>query len=34
MAASGDKYNIKALDSVIGANSAELRDKDIEANTS
>ena len=27
MAASGDKYNIKALDSVIGANSAELRDK-------
>ena len=27
MAASGDKYNIKALDSFIGANSAELRDK-------
>ena len=27
MAATGDKYNIKALDSVIGANSAELRDK-------
>jgi len=27
IAASGDKYNIKALDSVIGANSAELRDK-------
>ena len=27
MAASGDKYNIKVLDSVIGANSAELRDK-------
>ena len=27
MAATGDKYTIKALDSVIGANSAELRDK-------
>ena len=27
MAASGYKYVIKALDSVIGANSAELRDK-------
>ena len=27
MAASGDKYNIEALDSLIGANSAELRDK-------
>lgn len=27
MAASGDKYDIKALDSVIGANSVELRDK-------
>ena len=27
MAATGDKYNIKALDSVIGANSAELRYK-------
>lgn len=27
MAASGDKYTIKALDGVVGANSAELRDK-------
>ena len=27
MAATGDKYTIKALDSVVGANSAELRDK-------
>lgn len=27
MAASGDKYNIKALDSVLGTNPAELRDK-------
>ena len=26
-AATGDKYTIKALDSVIGANSLELRDK-------
>ena len=26
-AATGDKYTIKALDSVIGANSPELRDK-------
>lgn len=27
MAATGDKYTIKALDGVVGANSAELRDK-------
>ena len=27
LAATGDKYNIRAIDSVIGANSAELRDK-------
>ena len=27
MAATGEKYTIKALDSVVGANSAELRDK-------
>ena len=27
MAATCDKYTIKALDSVVGANSAELRDK-------
>ena len=27
MAATGDKYTIKALDIVVGANSAELRDK-------
>ena len=27
MAATGDKYTIKALDSVIGANSPELRSK-------
>ena len=27
MAATGDKNTIKALDSVVGANSAELRDK-------
>ena len=27
MAATGDKYAIKALDNVVGANSAELRDK-------
>lgn len=27
MAATGDKYTIKALDSVVGANSAEFRDK-------
>lgn len=27
MATAGDKYAIKALDNVVGANSAELRDK-------
>ena len=27
MAATGDKYTIRALDSVIGANSPELRSK-------
>lgn len=29
MATTGDKYAIKALDNVVGANSAELRDKNL-----
>lgn len=29
MATTGDKYAIKAFDNVVGANSAELRDKNM-----
>ena len=32
-AATGNKYKINAQDSVIGANSSELREKNIETNT-